>query len=334
MKKKWWLILVGINIFSILAIIISYTGIRHQNDNKQIVSSIPTPSTTIAIPFASPQSITLAFVGDISLNREVNWQIAKRNDPTFPFLKTADVLKSGDLTIGNLEGPLIENCPPVRTGMIFCGNTKNVNGLVFAGFDLVNLANNHINNYENLGFQQTIQTLSNAKIDWFNENQIIYKQINGLKLAFLGFDDIVRPIDKAFLAEKINEAKTNADFIAINFHWGNEYQKYPNKRQKILAHLAIDNGADLIVGHHPHVLQPVEYYKDKPILYSLGNFVFDQMWSEETRIGAIAKVTIDENRSTKVELFPVKIYEYCRPDLIPEPQKTEIIKWMFNNITI
>jgi len=271
------------------------------------------------LPTEKPADIdnffTIAAVGDISLAREVNFQIQQRNDPNFPFLKTAEILKKADFTLGNLESPLIENCPTIRTGVIFCGQITNISGLVFAGFDAVNLANNHILNYGLNGFNETLKTLNENKIDYFNEKNILYKKIKNINFALLGFDDIVRPINKTFLAEIIKKAKENADFIVVNFHWGSEYEETPSLRQKELAYFTIDQGADLILGHHPHTLQPLEYYKEKPIIYSLGNFVFDQMWSEETKKGAIAEITIDTARKkiSDVNFVPILIEDSCQP---------------------
>ena len=294
-------------------------------------SSSPSPKPTsyyLSIHNNSKEgsrNITLAFVGDVGLGREINWQINQRNDPTFPFQKTAEILKKADLAIGNLEGPLVENCPLLRTGMKFCGNPKNAEGLVFAGFDLMNLANNHISNYGPEGINQTIKTLKNHQIDYFDPEKIAFKKIDGLTIAFLGFDDIVRRVDEEKLVQKIQEAKNQADLVIVNFHWGVEYQSQPNERQRYLAHLAIDHGADLIIGHHPHILQPIEYYQAKPILYSLGNFVFDQMWSQETRTGAIALITIESNQIKEVSLVPTLIRYSCQPQPITGPEKVKII---------
>lgn len=269
--------------------------------------------------------IVLAAVGDVGLNREINWQIQDKKDPTFPFQKIAENLSKADLTIGNLEGPLIKDCPIARKGTKFCGNPENAEGLSFAGFDLLNLANNHAKDYGQDGFSQTIEILKSQQIDYFGFEKMARQEINGIKLVFLGFDDVTSSIEKERLIQEVGAAKTGTDFVIINFHWGTEYQKNPNKRQKELAHLAIDNGADLIIGHHPHVLQPAEYYQEKLILYSLGNFVFDQMWSRETRIGAIALITLEKEQRVRVEFIPIMIYNYSQPALIPKPEKSVII---------
>lgn len=273
----------------------------------------------------APIPITLAAVGDISLSRAVNWQMQKGSSPFYPFLKTAAILRSADLTIGNLEGPLVKSCLLTTKGMVFCGAPTNAAGLAFAGFDLINLTNNHIHNYGGAGIQNTIAALASHKISYFGLNTTATRQIKNTALIFLGFDDTLKPIKKSEMSTKIKEAKTKADLVIINFHWGIEYQKQPSGRQQGLAHLAIDAGADLIIGHHPHVLQPVEYYRGRPILYSLGNFVFDQPWSEETMIGAIALITIENKQVTAIDFVPVQISQTYQPAPLLDPQKSEII---------
>lgn len=284
------------------------------------------PTQPEPTPTPTPAEITLAAVGDIGLVREVDWLVRGKGDVTFPFQKTAKILKEADLAIANLEGPLFEACPLTRTGMIFCGHSQNAAGLSFAGFDLINLSNNHIANYGQAGVQETIQTLAEEEIEYFGLGKVVYKTVDGLKMAFLGFDDVSRRINKEELAAEIKEVRARAKFVVVSFHWGGEYQKTPSPRQEELAFLAIDSGADLIIGHHPHVLQPLEYYQGRPIFYSLGNFVFDQIWSQPTRISVIGLITILEGKVRLVDLVPVKMDNNFQPQLIPEPEKSEIIR--------
>ncbi len=112
-------------------------------------------------------------------------------------------------------------------------------------------------------------------------------------------------------------AKSQADLVFASFHWGNEYSRH-SKRQEVLAHLAIDSGADVVVGHHPHWIQEVEEYRGKPIYYSLGNLVFDQMWSDPTRKGLILKLTFSGSKLQSRELIPIKIFNYGQPVISKE----------------
>jgi poly-gamma-glutamate synthesis protein (capsule biosynthesis protein) len=115
------------------------------------------------------------------------------------------------------------------------------------------------------------------------------------------------------LTQDIERAKEKAHVVIVSIHWGTEYEQSPTERQRMFAHLAVDSGASLILGHHPHVVQPVEQYKDGYIFYSLGNFVFDQMWSEETRNGLIARIFFEGRQIKKVETITVTIYEFHQP---------------------
>ena len=139
-----------------------------------------------------------------------------------------------------------------------------------------------------------------------------FNTLKNTKLAILSFSDLPQLDDKQMI-NQISESTKSADLIITTFHWGSEYQNSPNARQILLAHKAIDSGADIVVGHHPHWIQTEETYLGKPIYYSLGNLVFDQMWSEETRLGQILKVTFENKKLIKKEIFPVKIFDYGQP---------------------
>jgi len=265
----------------------------------------------------------LMATGDVLLARSVNGQIDKRKDPTWPFHNVKNILTSADITLVNLENPLIEKCPLSSEGFKFCGNTSNIDGLLYAGVDVVNIANNHTNNYGYDGVVQTINALSEKRflISGMDE-QPVYKTVNGIKFSFLGFNDIgptesgVAFADENSIKEKIAVAKQNSDVVIVSFHWGIEYTSEPNTRQKQLAHSAIVLGADLIIGNHPHWEQSEEYYKGKFIKYSHGNFVFDQMWSEETRKGVVGKYTFKNNILEKVEMIPIYIQNYGQPEVV------------------
>jgi len=293
---------------------------------KERANLLPMPS-----PTPTPRPVVIAAVGDISLNREVNWQINQKGNPNFLFEKTAEIIKGADIALGNLEGPLIKNCPLTRKGMRFCGDQKNAQGLVFTGFDLLNLANNHLANYGPEGVQETVEILREEGIDYFGLNKISYQKINGLNIAFLGFNDTFSPIEDQELISQIEEAKKEADIVIVSFHWGEEYHNQPSERQRYLGHLAVDQGADLVIGHHPHVLQEVEYYQERPIIYSLGNFIFDQLWSQPTRIGLIALITIKEKGVEKLDFIPLLIEENLVPAPIPEPEKSRIINHLYED---
>jgi poly-gamma-glutamate synthesis protein (capsule biosynthesis protein) len=261
-------------------------------------------------------SLTLIFTGDVMLGRSVNTRIQKYADPTWPFKNIAKTLSSADLTIINLEAPFITDCRPTDTGMIFCADPKSVFGLVFAGVDIATLANNHIGNQGQKGIDETISILKNNGLTPVVSHRTEFNTVKNTKLAIISFSDLPQ-LKNDDVISQISAATNSADLVITTFHWGAEYQKNPTARQVFLAHLAIDSGADIVVGHHPHWIQTEEIYRGKPIYYSLGNLVFDQMWSEETRLGEILKVTFTDKILVKKEVFPVKIFDYGQPNFYP-----------------
>jgi len=270
---------------------------------------------------AQAKTINLIATGDVIPARSVNSTMVRKNDFTYPFLKTASLLKKADVVLINMEAPLVENCPVTDEGMVFCGDQKFIKGLKYGNVSVVNLANNHSGNYGNDGLDSTVKLLkqNGFKISGLGKPAFLKK--NSIKLAFLGFNDIEKnPELKIALAEpktiskQIKQAKKQADFVIVSFHWGDEYTAQPNKRQQFLAHLAIDSGADLIIGNHPHWVQTKEKYKGKLINYALGNFIFDQMWSDETRKGTLGWYVINKNKGlVKTKSYPVLIENYSQP---------------------
>lgn len=252
-----------------------------------------------------PKQTTLVAAGDVMLGRFVNIKTRQGKDYRYPFLKTGAILTAADITFGNLESPMIANCPETATGMVFCAPSEAIEGLIFAGFDILSIANNHIYNYGKEGRRETIELLKQNGITSSFESLII-KEVNDLKFGFLSFDLTVNNRAQPVL-DKVNESVPKIDILIVSLHWGNEYQKEPRDWQTALARQIIEAGARVIIGHHPHIVQPAEKYGRGLIFYSLGNFVFDQPWSEETKKGQIAKVVFTGKEIKDYELFPVYI---------------------------
>ncbi len=280
-----------------------------------------------------PESeIILYFTGDIMLDRGVDFYIRKNEDWHWPFLRISDFLNQADLVFGNLESMISDKGVNVGSIYSFRANPNTIDSLRFAGFDILSIANNHSFDYTRIAFEDTMNRLKNADIDYigggFSENEAytpVIKDIGGAVLAFLGYSNIgsslwkaqeetpgiawidIESLDK--FKQDIQSAKEQADILIISIHFGEEYQETPNAQQRKLAESAIDFGADLVVGHHPHVLQPLEKYKQGWIAYSLGNFVFDQYFSENTMKSAILKITIEDKKIKDVKLIPVALTE-------------------------
>lgn len=284
--------------------------------------------------FSAEKLTTIITTGDVMLGRAVNYQNIRRHNFNWPYLKTAEVIKKADVTFINLETPLIDNCPITQEGMIFCGDEKNIEGLVFAGVDIANLANNHASNYGLPEIEKTINLLEKNKILVTGTESLVIKEIRGIKFAFLGYNDVSKPqvgitnVEEKRIKSEITEAKKKADVVIIAFHWGLEYQSQPSERQKYLGHLAVDSGADLVIGNHPHWIQPIEIYKEKLIVYSHGNFIFDQLWSKETKEGVIGEYTFYKEKLIDVNFLPIVINDSFQPFLAEEVEARKILNQM------
>lgn len=278
----------------------------------------------------------LVFGGDIMLSRTVNSKMEKYHNYNWPLENIANLFSEANLAIANLESPfLATNNYQVLTGSFsFKANPKSVSALSLAGFDVLSLANNHILNQGAKGLSDTYNVLSEAKIDYVGskENNLIIKESQGIKFAFLAYtynqdSKLIANINDDSVKSDIVTAKSQADVVIVMMHAGTEYTRKPNKSQINFAHLAIDSGADLVVGHHPHWPQTTETYQGKTIIYSLGNLVFDQMWSKETKQGLVAKVYFDDKEQVNIEYIPIIIKDYGQAQIMPDgAEKDALLK--------
>jgi len=259
------------------------------------------------------KTVKIGLMGDLSLGRYVTYIAREKNDFNWSFAKISSWLKKNDLNIANLEGPIVEKCPTVaKDTFIFCGDKRFLPELKKNKF-IFNMANNHIFNYGEKGFEETKKYLDEEKIINFFDD---YKEteVNGIKLGFLGFDFISNPkLNEEEVLKTIKKYNKEVDWLVVSVHWGNEYLKNPEEWRKILARKMVDSGADIVHGHHPHVLQASEIYKNKIIYYSLGNFIFDQNWSKETSQSEVISLTIDKNRIISEEKLPIEIKFNSQP---------------------
>ena len=258
--------------------------------------------------------------GDVIPAREVNYQVLQHHDFLYPWRQTADYLKSSDLLYINLESPLLKNCPVTHGGFTFCGDARSIAGLDFAGVNVANLANNHLTNYGPSGTNETEILLSKHGIGISGLGNYEIRDIRGVRFAFLGFNGVGTKVDRAEMKRQIDLVRPKADVVVVQFHWGKEYELMPQPAAGIapdnpreVGHLAIDDGADLVIGNHPHWVEPVEIYHGKLITYAHGNFIFDQMWSQETREGVVGRYTFYGTQLVRVDYRPVVIDNYAQP---------------------
>lgn len=278
---------------------------------------------------------TVVVTGDVIPARSVNFMQTK-NGFDWAAKRVGGVVSDGEVTFVNLETPIIEKCPMTNEGMVFCGSNKNIKVLTDLGADIVGLGNNHAGNHGADGVLETANLLKQKGIDvvGMEDSNLVVKDINGIKFGFLAFNDISKPqpevadaIDEE-VKQAIAEAKRRADVAIVQFHWGGEYRAQPDSRQVELGHLAIDSGADLVIGNHPHWIQPIEIYKGKLITYAHGNLIFDQEWSEKTKLGVVGKYYFLGKDLVDVEYLPVRIENYGQPYFLEGEAKVRVLDGM------
>lgn len=272
------------------------------------------PNLNSQVEQEKPKTLKILFFGDLMLDRNVLSVIQKRG-LNYIFEKTPKQTWEGyDLVGSNLEGAVTEDgrhYNPQRD-YDFAFKPEYVNQLKEYGFNVFNLANNHALDQGWQGVSETYQNLNNLEFNYFgspdglvdkNSCQIIEK--NSLKIGFCGFSMTYSVLNESDLEFLIAKTKKQSDLLIASIHWGVEYEHIANSTQKEIAYQMIDWGVDIILGHHPHVVQGLEIYKEKPIFYSLGNFIFDQYFSKDTQEGIA--VGIDFNgQIADFEIKPFK----------------------------
>ena len=275
--------------------------------------------------------------GDVMFDRGVRNIIENRGRDPFEYLKKdLETIKKYDVVIANLEGSIIEIdrslCQQKIYNFQFASDTPA--RLKSVGINMVNIANNHSYDCLSAGFISTKKYLDEAGITYIGDRDInasfIVKEIDGKKIAFIGIDETLEPASVKSFYPLIKNLKTKNDYVVVNIHWGTEYLLTASEAQRNMAHNLIDNGADVIFGHHPHVIEPVEIYNGKAIFYSLGNFVFDQTGFEETRgLGVGVEFRPNKNVFT---LYPYEIRLFA-PDLLKGSEREAFCNEYLKEIT-
>lgn len=276
-------------------------------------------------------SVNFLAVGDVLLGGPVKSKIDKFGYDHM-LGGVASTLNQGDLVFANLETSITVRGLPLKKRFRFRSKPEALAALRRAGINIVNLANNHTLDYGRLGLRDTLDHLKEYDIPYIGagpNKKRAHKPLiitrNNLKVGFLGyavfrFFGVSYKPEKASVAqvskiihfqENIANLRKHVDVLIVSFHWGREFYIQPNKLQRRLAHAAINAGADLVLGHHPHVLQPSEWYKGKLIVYSLGNFVFFNYGSKHTNI---FKCQLTKEGVKNVEFIPVVIRDF-RPEI-------------------
>ncbi|MGL5675251.1 MAG: CapA family protein [Cellulosilyticaceae bacterium] len=264
-------------------------------------------------------TITISAAGDVTLGYyygQNEWnrfdKVSEKEGMAYFFKNVAPIFKADDLTIVNLEGPLTTGGQRVDKKFAMKGEPSYTQILLDGDVEAVSLANNHTYDYGTEGYKQTKEALTNAGIGYFGEDGNHYMEVNGIKVALIGakgWDNSKGTKEK--LRQSLEAAKEKADLSIVMFHWGIEREFYPNKVQQDLGYYAIDQGADLVLGSHPHVVQGIEKYKGKSIIYSLGNFAFGGNRNPDDKDSFIYqetfKLTKDGIQSVASKVIPCRI---------------------------
>ena len=288
-------------------------------------------------PAFRPQSIEMVAAGDVMLARKVERLIASQGEG-YPFARLGDSLKAADLLFANLESPLSERGRPLPgKGICFRARPSMAAELARQGFDVLSIANNHALDYDIPAFEDTLRLLGEVGIRTVGgggniteaRNPVIVEE-QGIKIAFLAYTEMadiyfhpkyqrrfratqdlpgVAPLVEADVKEDIAAVRDKVDVLVLSLHWGTEYSDRPSDEQRRLAREFIDAGADIILGHHPHVIQGVERYGSGIIAYSLGNFIFDQNQKLATKQGMLLRFKVSRGGVEKVTVLPVFISE-------------------------
>ncbi len=260
------------------------------------------------------------------LSRGVRAAILAANDPSLPFRKIAPILNGADISFVNLESPFSDLGPYRPQGLIFHAAPTFIAGLEYAGITIASTANNHSRDCGAHGVEYTISLLRAHHILPVGSSESEEKthagvvlERHGIRFGFLGYtydqkngnwkdeDARIALANPDAMSHDVAKLRDHCDVLIVSMHHGIEYQPKPSKAQIEFAHSAIDAGADVVIGHHPHVIQPREEYHGKPIYYSLGNFVFDQFQRQATQHGEMVEISFLGKSILAERVLPVKI---------------------------
>jgi poly-gamma-glutamate capsule biosynthesis protein CapA/YwtB (metallophosphatase superfamily) len=280
----------------------------------------------------TPRPPTLLFVGDMMLGRDVEATMRQRDDWSHPFRPLGSRLRAADLTFGNLECVVAESGQP-RTAYRFRADPRVLEGLRFAGFDVVSVANTHTTDWGPDALLEMLRQLTGHGIGFVGVDQgdvqsPVIVEAGALRVGLLAFshyvggeaarNDAVRiaRIEGKQVIPAVEAARPDVDYLVVSLHGGEEFAPRATEAQRGIARAVIDAGADLVVGHHPHVPQEVEKYGRGFIAYSLGNFVFDHLAA--SREGALLEVTLAGGRPSRIAYVRIRINDTFQPEAVSE----------------
>jgi gamma-polyglutamate biosynthesis protein CapA len=310
---------VALLIAALLLLVLQATGVMGEGATASPLAEVGSEDAVVSV----------VMVGDLMFGRHVE-QVTARHGHDHILADVADLLDA-DYVTGNLEQVITDRpdeLPDADKLIHLSSGPPTAEALADAGFTTLALANNHLMDHGIPGLRDTLAALDAVGLTYAGAGETIddaarvdYQEHGGIRVATLSFSDayVVGTVARAFqggvldadeqrASRLIREASANADLVITHFHWGTEYGFAPTRRQRELAEMAAASGADIVIGHHPHVLQSVERVGDTLVLFSLGNFVFDQGWSR-TRESTLARYELDTTGRARVSFVPIIIQE-------------------------
>lgn len=297
---------------------------------KQIIWSLFLLTSPVVLSSQTRLDSTaiVLFGGDLNFAYRFEQSVGGRVNKIFSRWKK---IGDYDMMMVNLENTVTRSMDSIKKEFVFKMKPEYLSLFGEAKITLVNCANNHTTDFGGEGILETIRFLDSVGIrhvgigyNLAEARKPVILTINGIRIGFLGYGGIytyrasrtqagTTPRNKSIILRDIAKLKPRVDFVVINLHWGEELALQPDSSQIALAHALIDGGADLIIGHHPHVLQGIEYYRGKVIAYSLGNFIFGGNAKCANSETAVMKVRF-ARKSVEVQLIPIEVHNWC-----PEP---------------
>jgi gamma-polyglutamate biosynthesis protein CapA len=306
--------------------------------------SVVQPERGVALRLVPPPQTTLVAVGDILLGRSLGVLMEESGNYSMPFENIEREISSADIAFANLEGPFCGEPPYPGAGMVFRVRPAAVAGLVHAGFDVLSVANNHFDNGGDACIRFSLKHVHHAGIATAGAGEtyaaahapaILVR--HGVRFAFLGYTyadlndtpEATHPVIAGRNPQRVREdvaaALREADAVIVSLHDGTEYSARVARETEEFCHAAIDAGAAVVLGHHPHVPQRIEQYHDGWIFYSLGNFVFQQYTPPEVQTALMARITFQGARVERVEATPLVIEWHSTPRLATKEEGAPIL---------
>ncbi|CAN5121705.1 capsular polyglutamate synthetase PgsA [soil metagenome] len=312
---------------SVLLIVIFFSMwyIDSMRSNNSGIST-STPVVVEKLKLDQKNSVNMLFVGDIMLDRTVRTTIEK-NGFEYLFKNIESIFLDTDIAIGNLEGTITSNKSLSQkdfSQLKFTFSSSVAKSLRDLGFTGMSLANNHSYDFGKDGFLETMANVGvgnmftfGSPLNNYNISKVV--PVKDKQICYVGYHELYDSKTEV-ISKEITRLEPTCDFLIVFAHWGTEYKDTPTIAQTKEAHEFIDAGADLIIGAHPHVIQPVEIYKNKAIFYSLGNFIFDQDFSIATRVGLAVRLELTEDK-VNFHLIPIEMYK----NVLSFPEKEAVM---------